>query len=54
MELIKSDDGKYIAVEQDDGNFVIYLADENGNPLTALWDKWSYEAVNGIPYGVNN
>ena len=42
MRDLTSDDGKYYAVQQDDGNFVVYKKPE----MIPLWDKWSYIAYN--------
>lgn len=44
MQELKTRDGRYWAVDQDDENFVVYDM-ESGEPVPA-WDRWSYEALN--------
>lgn len=44
MRDLLSDDGRYWAVQQDDSNFVVYRKSD----MTPVWDKWSYEAANGV------
>ena len=39
-----SQDRAYLAVQQADGNFVVYRVGPNGIPTIALWDRWSAEA----------
>lgn len=41
-KLLWTSDGRYMAADQDDGNFVVYGVD--GAPL---WDRWSYEGKKG-------
>lgn len=45
MTEIRSADGRYLAVAQDDQNLVVYLA----ATMTPLWDRKSYEAGLGVP-----
>lgn len=42
MPELRSADGRYLAAEQGDGNFVLY--DTSTDPWTVLADRWSYEA----------
>ena len=40
-KILSSDDDKYLAAQQEDGNFVVYRKSD----MSPLWDRWSYEAV---------
>jgi hypothetical protein len=42
MAELRSDDGRYLAAQQGDGNFVFY--DTSTDPWTVVADRWSYEA----------
>lgn len=44
-KILQSDDGQYLAAQQEDGNFVVYRKSD----MSPLWDRWSYEAATPAP-----
>lgn len=48
MPEFRTSDGRYLFIEQGDGNAVVYLTSPQG-PMVPVWDRWSFEARGDAP-----